>query len=386
MIDPRGRAGSKPFLDGEDCPDSLRAVIEAAPVSLVVVDERGLIVAMNEATEELFGYRREELLGDSIERLMPERFRSGHRGLRAAFAAAPSSRAMGAGRELYGLRRDGTEVQVEIGLRPMGTSGGGYVLAAISDVTERRRAESLRISNAAMLEQNARLTALNEELESFSYTVSHDLRAPIRAISGYAHALHEDYGGVLDEEGQRLLSVVRSEAGRLGRLIDHLLGFSHLGRRVMDESLTDMTALALGAVPEAVQDAGAERVDVQVATLPSAVGDRTLLRQVWVNLICNAVKYARAGVIPRVRVTGELEGSKAVYHVADDGIGFDMKYADKLFGVFQRLHHGDEFSGSGIGLAIVARIVVRHGGSVWAEGRPGEGATFSFALPAGEAR
>jgi signal transduction histidine kinase len=225
------------------------------------------------------------------------------------------------------------------------------------------------------------LEEVNAELESFSYSVSHDLRAPVRAVLGYIRAIQEDHGGELSDEGRRLLGVVEKEASRMGNLIDDLLAFSRLGRASMSNAVVDMTALAREAMAEHVHLPGHERAVEAIPVLPPARGDRTLLRQVWVNLISNAVKYAGKKAAPAVRVWAATEGSTTTYFVQDNGVGFDMRYASKLFGVFQRLHRMDEFPGTGVGLAIVMRIVKRHGGDVRADAQLGEGATFSFTLP-----
>jgi len=247
--------------------------------------------------------------------------------------------------------------------------------AASAELTRTNAAQELLRVHTVELEE------LNAELESFSYTVSHDLRAPVRAVLGYIHAIQEDHSGELSDEGRRLLSVVENEASRMGNLIDDLLAFSRLGRAPMSNALVDMTALAREAMAEYVNVPGHEFAAQAIPVLPSVRGDRTLLRQVWVNLISNAVKYAGKKEAPAVRVWAEVEGSTSTYFVQDNGVGFDMRYATKLFGVFQRLHRIDEFPGTGVGLAIVMRIVKRHGGEVYADARLGEGATFSFTLP-----
>jgi light-regulated signal transduction histidine kinase (bacteriophytochrome) len=247
--------------------------------------------------------------------------------------------------------------------------------AAAAELTRSNAAqEQLRIHTVELEEVNA-------ELESFSYTVSHDLRAPVRAVLGYVRAIQEDYSVALGDEGRRLLAVVEYEASRMGNLIDDLLAFSRLGRAPMSNALVDMTALAREAMAEHANVPGHERAAQTIPDLPPVRGDRMLLRQVWVNLISNAVKYASKEHEPTVRVWATLDDATATYFVADNGVGFDMRYASKLFGVFQRLHRMDEFPGSGVGLAIVMRIVKRHGGDVRAESRLGEGATFSFTLP-----
>jgi light-regulated signal transduction histidine kinase (bacteriophytochrome) len=236
--------------------------------------------------------------------------------------------------------------------------------AADLEATVRKRTEALETAN--------------KELESFSYSVSHDLRAPLRAVDGYARMLEEDYAARLDDEGRRLLGVVRQSSVRMGRLIDDLLAFSRLGRQQPAKQLVDMTELARDVVTELRNGAAAS---VELGALPSARADRALIRQVWTNLVGNALKYSGKRADARVEIGGRQDGGESVYWVRDNGVGFDMRYADKLFGVFQRLHRVDEFDGTGVGLAIVQRVVARHGGRVWAQAKPGEGACFHFSLP-----
>jgi light-regulated signal transduction histidine kinase (bacteriophytochrome) len=238
--------------------------------------------------------------------------------------------------------------------------------------------------HAAHLEATVRkrteaLEAANKELESFSYSVSHDLRAPLRAVDGYARMLEEDYAARLDDEGRRLLGVVRQSSVRMGRLIDDLLAFSRLGRQQLAKLPVDMAELARDVVTELRNGATAS---VELGALPGARADRALIRQVWINLVGNALKYSGKRPDARIEIGGRRDGGENVYWVRDNGVGFDMRYADKLFGVFQRLHRADEFDGTGVGLAIVQRVVARHGGRVWAEAKPGEGACFHFSLPA----
>jgi len=201
-------------------------------------------------------------------------------------------------------------------------------------------------------------------------------------VLGYASAIDQDCGEQLGPEGRRLLAVITTEASRMGDLIDDLLAFSRLGRQPILNAVVNMTALAREAVASGSPADGANVV-FTIPELPAVRGDRTLLRQVWVNLISNAVKYAGKKTAPEVGVWTTTDGATTWYHVRDNGVGFDMRYANKLFGVFQRLHRADEFPGTGVGLAIVMRIVQRHGGAVRADARLGEGATFSFALPNG---
>jgi PAS domain S-box-containing protein len=244
--------------------------------------------------------------------------------------------------------------------------------------------QSYHLLEQRVRERTAQLEAANKELEAFSYSVSHDLRAPLRAVIGFGRILIEDHGAKLDEEGRRLVGVVQSEAQRMARLIDDLLAFSRLGRQQMGRTTVDMTALVRSVIES---DAGGWTSDFQppafeVQPLPAASGDPAMLRQVVVNLISNAVKFSSRRESPRIEVGGWTRDGHHTYYVKDNGVGFDEKYRHKLFGVFQRLHGEAEFPGTGVGLALVQRVIHRHGGRVWAEGEPDKGATFYFSLPA----
>jgi signal transduction histidine kinase len=228
--------------------------------------------------------------------------------------------------------------------------------------------------------RTSELRAANRELEAFSYSVSHDLRAPLRAIAGFVQILEEDLGDKLDPEARRHLERVKLNARRMGQLIDDLLSFSRIGRTTMLRQTVDVTALATTAAQEAIAAAGRD-IDLSVSPLPACYGEPSLLNQVFVNLISNAIKFT--ATTPNAAITiGSSTNGETVYFVRDNGVGFDDRYAEKLFGVFQRLHRSDEFEGTGVGLAIVHRIISRHGGRVWAEGKPNGGATFYFTLPA----
>jgi DNA-binding response OmpR family regulator len=221
----------------------------------------------------------------------------------------------------------------------------------------------------------------NRELEAFSYSISHDLRSPLRAIDGFSKILLKEQAGNLDEEGKRVLGIVVESTRRMGQLIDDLLQFSRLGRIGMRISRVDMTALVQSVLSEVVSSRSDRKLETVLAPLPATPGDTNLLRQVLVNLIGNAVKYSLPKEAARIEIGGHLEGSEALYFVRDNGVGFKMEYAHKLFGVFQRLHSSEEFEGTGVGLALVQRIIERHGGRVWAESTLGQGSTFYFTLP-----
>jgi signal transduction histidine kinase len=256
------------------------------------------------------------------------------------------------------------------------------------EAAERQRAdEDVRQLNAELerrvLERTAQFEAANKELEGFSYSVSHDLRAPLRWIVGFSDALMEDHGPELDEEAQRKISVIRNEGKRMGMLIDDLLAFSRLGRKALQTVEVNMVGLAQTCwnALKAQQEESAARVDIRIDALPQVHGDRVLLGQVLTNLLSNALKFGAKQAHPRIEVSAITDENEHIYFVRDNGAGFDPKYQAKLFGVFQRLHDANDFPGTGVGLALVQRIVNRHGGRVWAEGKPGEGATFYFTLP-----
>jgi signal transduction histidine kinase len=231
-----------------------------------------------------------------------------------------------------------------------------------------------------VIDRTAQLETVNKELEAFTYTVSHDLRAPLRAVNGYAEMLNEDYGHILDDEGKRIIATISESAAKMGTLIDELLAFSQLGRKELKKTAVDMKALTDSVVEELTHLMNSN-AHVHVKQLPLVKADYGLIHQVMMNLVSNALKYSAKSENPRVEIASEAQDGEVVISIRDNGAGFDMRYADKLFGVFQRLHSQDEFEGSGVGLAIVHRIVARHGGHVWAEGQVGRGATFHFSLP-----
>jgi len=284
-------------------------------------------------------------------------------------------------------RKDGTCVPVEYASTPIYEQGrlAGAVVTFM-DITERKRLdEELRRHRehleVMVVERTAELQAVNRELEAFSYSVSHDLRAPLRSVDGFTKMLEEDYAERLDDEGRRLLQVIRDSAQDMGQLISDLLAFSRLSRKEMKMGRIGMSELAAEARRQVEQAETGRAIRWDFGELPPAFGDEAMIREVLINLFANAVKYTRPRQEAAIGISGRVEGDDAVYSVTDNGVGFDMAYKDKLFCVFQRLHATAEFEGTGIGLALVQRIVQRHGGRVWAEGKVNEGATFYFKLP-----
>ena len=232
-----------------------------------------------------------------------------------------------------------------------------------------------------VIERTVQLEAANKELEAFAYSVSHDLRAPLRAVDGFSKFVLEDYENKLDSEGKRLLNLIRSNIQKMDQLITDLLALSRVARCELNFSGIDMTQMVISMFKETAAPDVSDKISLTVDPLPEAYADPTYMRQVWANLIANAIKFSSKEKKPLIKICGRTENGFNVYYVKDNGVGFNPEYAHKLFGVFQRLHKSDDFEGTGVGLAIVQRIIHRHGGKVWAEGAEGKGATFWFSLP-----
>jgi PAS domain S-box-containing protein len=360
------------------------AIVESTDDAVVGEDLNGMITAWNGAAARMFGYGAEEVLGRPIDLLLPQQHRYDEVAILDEIRQGRAVRHFETARR----RKDGTLIDVSVTVSPLRNRQGEVIGASkiARDITESKKAEGeLRRYREhleeVVAERTAALEAANRELEAFSYSVSHDLRTPLRAVDGFARMLSNKYGAQLDAEAQRLIQVVRDNAGKMAQLIDDMLAFSRCGRSELKTVAVDMEQLVRTVWAELEPLRAGRELCFEVGSLPPVRGDAAMLRQVWNNLLANALKFTRQVPAGRIRVDGAVAQGQCQYRVADNGVGFDQAYVHKLFGVFQRLHAVDEFEGTGIGLAIVKRVIERHGGSVDARGDPGAGATFSFSIP-----
>jgi PAS domain S-box-containing protein len=364
----------------------MRGLLEASPDAMVVVDSSGTITEISAQVEKLFGYRRSEIVGRPVDRLVPERLRTRHHEHRNAFSADPHTRTMGADLELYALRSDHSEFPVEISLSPVRTAEGVLVRAAIRDITDRKRVErKIRRLNTDLerrvRERTAELERSNEALKEFAYAASHDLQEPVRTMGNYAEILARRYRGRLDADADEFLGFIVDGADWMHQLLQGLLEYSRVEMRPPVSASTPMDQAleqALGNLGAAIAKTGAT---VTSATLPAVPGDGLQMVQLFQNLVGNAIKFRRPGVPPEVRVDVTQRDSEWLFAVHDNGIGIDLRHAKRIFAIFQRLHRRPEYPGAGVGLAICRKIVELHGGRIWVESPPDGGSTFLFTLP-----
>jgi PAS domain S-box-containing protein len=361
----------------------LAAIVESSEDGMIGKDLNGVVTSWNKGAYSLFGYSAHEMVGQSIMKLIPPDRRDEETQILARISRGEFVVHF----ETVRRRKDGTNIDVSVTVSPIRDRAGRIIGASkvVRDITERKKTEAKILELNASLEERvkqrtAQLEAANKELEAFSYSVSHDLRAPLRAMDGFSQAVLEDYKEQMPAEGRRYLGIIREGAQRMGNLIDDLLTFSRLSRVPVSNQPVDMAGLVVDALDELGVKAADSKVQVRLGHLPPCQGDPALLKQVWMNLLSNALKYSRKRDIPVIEIGSETQDGKQVYLVRDNGTGFDMLYANKLFGVFQRLHRSDEYEGTGVGLAIVQRVIHRHGGNVWAEAALGKGATFFFTV------
>lgn len=363
----------------------LSALVDSAQEVIIIVDAAQCIRAFNPAAEKIFGYQARELLGGPLARLIPERFREAHRAHMAGYAATgATSRRMGEAGRVTGLRAAGTEFQADASIAQFEAGGEHFFAVMLRDVTDQVRIQrELQELNATLErrvgERTAELETALRELESFSYTVSHDLRAPARATAGFARIVDDDYGALLPDEARGLLLRIAKAGADMGAMVDGLLDMTRITRRELERQPLDLGALAAEVWRDLAAGEPGRAVEFHVTgTALCTEGDQVLLKHLLANLLDNARKYTRGRAAAEVWFGCTAEGE---YFVRDNGVGFDMVYAGRLFGEFQRLHGEHEFEGHGIGLAIARRIVERHGGRIRAEAEPGKGAAFFFRLP-----
>ncbi len=348
--------------------------------TIFVRDMNDVITYWNRGAEELFGWTATEAIGQSAPELLQTVFPMPMAAIREALLAA--GRWEG---ELEKTRADGSRVVVASrwSLRRDEQNRPAAILETNNDITERKRTErQIRRLNEDLGKRSAELEAINKELEAFAYSISHDLRAPLRHMAGYAELLQRRASSLLDEKCRHYMAMILEAAQKMGELIDDLLAFSRIGRAEAQTTRVDLAQLVKEVLSEAQSECDGRQIRWSVGALPALRGDRSMLRLALVNLVANAVKFTRTRAQAEIEIGSIADKNRApVVFIRDNGVGFDMKYANKLFGVFQRLHRTEEFEGTGIGLATVQRIIHRHGGRVWAEGQPDRGATFYFSVP-----
>jgi PAS domain S-box-containing protein len=350
-------------------------VLEIVPDAMVVVDGHGRIVYVNGRTEKLFGHPRRRLLGRSVETLLPKRFRGRRRTHPSVYFTESRSPGMGIGRELYALRRDGTEFPVEISLSSLETWEGKVVLSSIRDVSEQKRAEAALVERAKDLERS------NGELEQFAYLASHDLQEPLRMVSSFVRLLAEDFKGKLGPDADEYIGFALDGASRMQQLIRELLEYARVGRDNLDVETVDVEALVAELAKDLEPTIREARAEIRCGRLPKVRGNGRELRQVMLNLLSNAIKF-RGDRPAKIQVGAAADGPLCRFTVRDHGIGIAAEHHERIFGIFQRLHARSQYPGTGIGLAICKKIVERHGGRMGLESKIGDGSTFWFTLPA----
>jgi len=349
--------------------------------AIFMLDLDGTIISWNKGAEQIKGYKEKEIIGKHISIFYTdEEIQRGEPAYNLIMAKDHDRYET----EGWRKRKDGSLFWADViftALRDESNELKGFAKIT-RDITEKKKDEENIEQLNSQLESNVlKLEQANKELESFSYSVSHDLRAPLRSINGYSKVLMEDYYNVIDEDGKQTLNRIMFNAQKMGKLIDDLLSFSRISRKEVQLDFVDMDDIVRSVVLDMNVESERTKVEFAIHLLNKAKADINLIKQVWINLISNAIKYSGKSAKPHVEIGSSKKESEIIYFIKDNGVGFDMKYADKLFGVFQRLHKENEFEGTGVGLAIVHRIILKLGGRVWAESEVGMGATFYFSLP-----
>ena len=362
-----------------------QALLETAPDAMVIVNSFGQIILINAQTEKLFGYEKNELLGRSVEILIPDRFAVKHTAHRKNFFANAKTRTMGEGQDLFGKDKNGKEFPVEISLSPLETEDGLLVSAAIRDISEKKKLENqireININLEKKVKQRtAELETKNKELEQFAYVASHDLQEPLRTTSSFVGFLQEEYYGKLDENANSYLNYISQATERMQTLIKDLLDYSRIGRKTIlqevdcNEILSDVMA----DLSSAIEETNA-KISV-IEPLPVVKGYATELKQLFQNLISNSIKFHKENLAPEITISSKKLPGAWEFSFCDNGIGIDKQHHERIFIIFQRLHNRMDYEGSGIGLSHCKKIVELHGGKLWVDSQPGEGSNFQFTL------
>jgi PAS domain S-box-containing protein len=364
---------NKTELQKNAAEEYFQKAIEAAPSGFIITDKSRKITLMNSAAEEMFGYKRQEVLGREIEILIPQKIRKHHPDNTKGYMKKPSVRYFGGTNYLHAVRKDGTEFPVEIGLNPVYTNNEMFVLSSIIDISERRKNEEI------IKAQLAELTVKNKDLEQFNYIASHDLQEPLRTVANFAEMIREDYPGQVDGNIKFYLDTINAATNRMSILIRSLLDFSKIGRG-RQLTIVDCNTMVSDVVADLASLIKKSRAKITVDELPTINAYDTELRQVFQNLINNAIKFRKEDTLPEIHITATRLDDVYEFAVADNGIGINPRHFNKIFQIFQRLHKEEEFSGHGIGLANCYKIIQLHEGKIWVESEYGKGSTFIFTI------
>jgi PAS domain S-box-containing protein len=341
---------------------------------MILTDSSGKILVINKQTEVLFGYERNELIGKKIEILVPQRMKDHHPKHRKKFHDHPKARPMGAGRDLYGVKKDGTEIPVEIGLNPIEKDGELLVLASVIDITERKKNEEAIRLYARQIEEK------NKELEEFSNVASHDLREPLNSIISFTELLIERKSDQLDEDGIKMLDFISKSSSRMAELIIGLLDYAHLGNS-KELVMNDLNKLLLTVLLDLDSSIKASNAEINVGKMPVLNVYSMEFRLLFQNLISNALKYRKPEVAPQISISAKQVKNGWEFAISDNGIGIPEAQKEKVFNLFHRLHKRNEYEGTGIGLAHCRKIAEHHRGRIWVESEVGRGSTFYFFIP-----
>jgi PAS domain S-box-containing protein len=349
-------------------------IVEAMPNAIILANSNGSITFINKHTEKLFGYTKEELNGKNISVLLPQRFRENHPIMVKHFMSKPEARPMGAGRDLFAVKKDGTVFPIEIGLSPINLDEEKFALASIIDITVRKTLEDRETLHIKAIE------AKNKELEQFAYIASHDLREPLQSISSFIQLIASDYSDNIDEIGQESIKYIMEAITRMKNLVQGLLDYSRLGKeaelteldcnKIVEDVLTDLSFSIIES-----------KAEFDIGILPVLYGFDVELRLLFQNLIGNAIKFRKKNTIPQITISAEKTKHEWTFKISDNGIGIHPDYFHKIFTIFQRLHRREEYKGTGIGLAHCRKIVDLHHGDIWVESEPDKGSTFYFTIP-----